>query len=137
MRLDELIQNARDNTEITRSDLIQWQNGINQLFHAIGINVVLTTKHLIDRINDNRNSPHITLGELNVLFRKEFDKYGKKIAQLGPDAQGVLKDLTTKLNLPFVLNWDPQRNQLHLIGKTIMRKKDFQAAGNVFAVEGY
>jgi hypothetical protein len=67
----------------------------------------------------------ITIQELVKLFRDTHSKYGKKIAQMGPDAQAVIKDMQTDINLPFVLNWDERNQELDLVAKTIMRKKNF------------
>jgi hypothetical protein len=57
------------------------------------------------------------------MFKQSYKRYGKKIAQLGPDAEAVLNDMQTDVNMPFVLKWDGK--ELDLVAKTVMRKKDF------------
>jgi len=52
-----------------------------------------------------------------------FKKHGKKIAALGPDAEAVLNDMQTDVNMPFALKWDGK--ELDLIAKTVMRKPNF------------
>jgi hypothetical protein len=42
---------------------------------------------------------------------------------LGPDAEAVLNDMQTDINMPFVLKWDGK--ELDLIAKTVMRKQNF------------
>ena len=47
-----------------------------------------------------------------------------QLAKMGDDAEAVLNDLQTDINMPFVLVWDGK--EFDLIAKTIMRKKDFK-----------
>jgi hypothetical protein len=44
---------------------------------------------------------------------------------MGPDAEAVIKDMRSDVNLPFVLNWDNNNKELDLVAKTVMRKKNF------------
>ena len=81
-------------------------------------------RHFLDRVNDARNKKQITVAELIRLFKQSYKKYGKKIAKLGPDAEAVINDMQTDVNMPFVLKWDGK--ELDLIAKTVMRKKDFK-----------
>ena len=111
---------------ITKSDLNQIERYADRLFAAVGIDVEFT-RHFLDRVNDARNKAQITSAELIRLFKQSFKKYGKKIAQLGPDAQAVINDMKTDINMPFVLNL--KGNELELVAKTVMRKKDFRTSG--------
>jgi hypothetical protein len=83
------------------------------------------TTHFLDRANDARNKTQITLKELAILFKDAYIKYGKRIAQMGPDAEAVIKDMRSDINVPFVLNWDSRNKELDLVAKTVMRKKNF------------
>ena len=74
-------------------------------------------------IKKARNKKQITLAERIRLFKQSYKKYGKKIAQLGPDAEAVLNDMQTDINMPFALKWDGK--ELDLIAKTVMRKPNF------------
>ena len=58
----------------------------------------------MDRVNDARNKKPINSAELIRLFRLTYKKHGKKISSLGPDAQAVIHDMETDVNMPFVLN---------------------------------
>ena len=69
------------------------------------------------------------------MFAKEFRKWGKPIAQMGPDAEAVMKDLSSDINLPFALNWNKQSGMLELVAKTVMRKKNFRTPNKEFPVE--
>jgi len=46
-----------------------------------------------------------------------------------------MKDLQTDINMPFALRWDRDNNELDLIVKTVMRKKDFKTSNKEFPVE--
>ena len=64
---------------------------------------------------------------------RSFKKYGKQIPKLGNDAQAVLNDIKTDINMPFVLKWDGK--EFELIAKTIMRKKDFKTSNKKLSFE--
>lgn len=111
---------------ISQSDLDQIEKYADRLFAAVGIDVEFT-RHFMDRVNDTRNKQQITSSELVRLFKQSYKKYGKKIASLGDDAQAVINDMKTDINMPFVLNVTKD-GELELVGKTIMRKKDFKTS---------
>lgn len=117
---------------ITKSDLAQIEKYADRLFAAVGIDVEFT-RHFLDRVNDERNKKQITTAELVRLFNQEYKKYGKAIARMGPDAEAVMKDMRTDINMPFVLKWTGEK--LELVAKTIMRKKNFRTPNKTFAVE--
>ena len=120
--------------EITKTDLDQLERYADKLFAAVGIDVEFT-RHFLDRVNDERNKKQITTAELTRLFKQSFKKYGKKIAQLGPDAEAVINDMRTDVNMPFALNL--KGGELELVAKTIMRKKDFKTRNTKLAFEQY
>ena len=110
--------------EITKNDLDQIEKYADKLFATVGIDIEFT-RHFLDRVNDARNKKPINSAELIRLFRLTYKKHGKKIASLGPDAQAVISDMETDVNMPFVLNLDKD-GMLDLVAKTVMRKKDFK-----------
>ena len=120
---------------VTRGDLDQLENYADRLFAKVGIDVEFT-RHFLDRVNDERNKKQITMAELTRIFKQEFKRYGKKIAQLGPDAEAVMKDMKTDVNIPFVLVYDRANKELDLIAKTVMRKQNFATPNPVFQIEG-
>ncbi len=117
--------------EITDQDLQQLETYADRLFASLGIDVAFS-KHFKDRINDPRNKKPITMGELTRLFRQVYKQHGKPIAQLGPDAEAVMKDMKTDVNVPFALQWDG--NELDLVAKTVMRKQNFATSNPEFVV---
>lgn len=122
---------------VTQADIDQLEVFADRLFAKVGIDVEFT-RHFLDRVNDERNIKQITMSELTRLFKQEYKRWGKPIARLGPDAEAVMKDMATDINLPFALRWDHKNNELDLIAKTVMRKANFKTSNQEFAVEdGY
>ena len=127
-------QTKHQNKPITKSDLDQIEKYADKVFAAVGIDVEFT-RHFLDRVNDQRNMDQITPSELIRLFKQSYKKYGKKIAQLGPDAEAVITDMQTDINMPFVLNL--KGNELELVAKTVMRKRGFMTSGPKLSFEEY
>ena len=116
---------SKDSLPVTQGDLRNLENYADKLFARVGIDVEFT-RHFLDRVNDERNDKQITVGELIRIFKQQYKYYGKKIAQLGPDAEAVMKDMKTDVNIPFALQWDRNSQDLDLVAKTVMRKKNFK-----------
>jgi len=121
------------NEEVTQADLRSIEQYADKLFKAIGIDVGFT-RHFLDRVNDERNRKQITTDELTALFKKTFEKHGKKIPKLGPDAEAVINDMQSDINMPFVLKWDRDSEELDLVAKTVMRKKNFMTSNQKLTV---
>lgn len=120
--------------EITDKDLKEIERYADSLFKAVGVDIQFT-KHFLERANDARNIKQITPEELMELFRKTFKMYGTRIPKLGPDAEAVLNDMKTNINVPFVLKWDAKSQELDLVSKTIMRKKNFMSPDKKLSVQ--
>ena len=117
--------------EVSQSDLVQIDRYADKIFASLNINVKFS-KHFLDKIKDERNKKPINQAELVRLFRLTYKKHGKKIASLGPDAQAVISDMETDVNMPFVLNL--KKGMLDLVAKTVMRKKDFKTSNQNLSV---
>ena len=113
--------------EITKSDLDQVERYADKLFASLKIDVEFT-KHFMDRVNDVRNVKQITSAELVRLFKQSYKKYGKKIAKMSDDANAVMHDMKTDINMPFVLNI--KTGKIELVAKTVMRKKNFTTSAS-------
>lgn len=118
---------------VSRDDLRKIENYLDALFKAVGIDVSFS-KHFVDRVNDERNKQPITVRDLVQIFTKHYRENAKKIAQLGPGTEAVLKDLSTDVNLPIALHWNRNTNMLDMVSQTIMRKKNFISKGKEFRV---
>ena len=130
--LEKMYRDEYMSEDVTQSELNALERVIDGVFGRIGIDVEFT-RHFLDRANDDRNGKPITIQELGKLFAKEYKRWGKPIAQMGPDAQAVMKDLESDINIPFVLNWNGE--ELELKAKTVMRKKNFKTSNKEFPVE--
>lgn len=115
--------------KISKSDLDYVERVADKLWSNFGIDVEFTT-HFLDRVNDPRNGKQITVDELVRLFNAEYYDYAERVAAMNDNDEAVMKDLFTKLNLPFVIDdkddADPEKD---LVAKTIMRKKNFYNLG--------
>jgi len=131
MRISKLYEYS-DEDYLTQDDLNRLDKFADREFAEFGIDVQFT-RHFLDRVNDERNRRQITAAELEELFQKEADNWGKPIAQMGPGQDGVMKDRSSKINLPFALNWDGKK--LKLVAKTVMRKPNFKTTSKEFPVE--
>ena len=127
--------NADAKKKVKKSDLDQIERYADRIFAAVGIDVEFT-RHFLDRVNDARNVKQITPSELTRLFKQSFKKYGKKISKLGDDAQAVINDMKTNINMPFVLN-KTKGGELELIAKTVMRKRNFSTSNTKMSFENY
>ena len=89
------------------------------------------SKHFAKQVNLLRNKKPITPQELQTLFNKIYSKYGTEFKDLSMDAQGILRDLSTNINVPFYIDKNPKSNKLNLIptkrlvAATVMRNPHF------------
>jgi len=128
----ELAQGLEE--ELTKSDLNQIERIADEWFEDYGIDVEFTN-HFLERVNDPRNGKPISAEELEDLFIKTAEKYGKKLSDFPDNFQAVLNDLRTSINLPFALNYDDRNNEMDLVAKTIMRKRDFKTTNPKLPLE--
>ena len=119
---------ANAEKKITQSDLDQVEKYADRLFAALGIDVEFT-RHFMDRVNDARNIKQITVAELIRLFKQAHRRYGKKIAKMTDQANAVINDMKTDINMPFVIDVD-RKGDMELIAKTVMRKKNFTTSAS-------
>jgi hypothetical protein len=118
------------NENLSSDDLNAFEKYADKLFSTLDLDVEFS-KHFKERINDPRNQKPITSAELIGMFKRAYQKSGKKISEMPPDAEAVLKDMRTDLNSPFVIQYDPKQGDLDLVLKTIMRKKNFATPNEV------
>lgn len=124
--------NKQDAGKVSQKDLNQLEKILDKLFAGVGIDIEFT-RHFLDRVNDKRNGKPITIGELKQLFTKTYSKYASEISKHDIDWQAVIKDVSTNINSPIVLNYD-KRKGLQLVTKTVMRKPNFKTPNRVLKV---
>jgi hypothetical protein len=119
---------------VTQSELNDVERIADEWFEDYGIDVQFT-KHFIERVNDERNGKPISAEELEDLFTQTAEKYGEKLSNLPDDYQAVLFKLRNDINLPFALNYDDKNDEMDLVAKTVMRKKNFQTSNPKLALQ--
>ncbi len=118
--------------EITKSQLDTIETYADKLFAKLGIDIEFT-KHFLDRVNDKRNNKPISVAELMGMFKRLHKKHGKPLSKVDNDFDAVVKDFNNNINIPFAINVTP--NDIDLVAKTVMRKKDFKTSTPVIALE--
>lgn len=116
---------------IPKSVIAQIEKFADFLLNKHGIDIRFT-QHFADRMSDSRNSPCISIDELKDVFRKINKDSGEKIKRI-KNAEAVIKDLQTQLNIPSVINYS-SKNGFEVVLKTIMRKKNFKSPDKTISV---
>ena len=119
---------------ITRRELDALEKILDQLYAQLGLDIEYT-KHFLDRVNDPRNGTQITIAELAAMFTKEFSQHGDKLANLDTGDEGLLTDLMSNINSPFVVKYNRETKELELVMKTVMRKRGFKTSTKIYSVK--
>lgn len=126
---------------ITKTQLQRVEQYADRLFKEYGIDIefqnLYAGTHFLQRLNDPRNIDQITADELRNIFKKASQKYGNVLAKSNDKAEGVLKDMESDINMPFIIKLDKVNGELDFIPKTIMRKKGFYSNSPVFSMETF
>ena len=129
MRINEILrEDAEDRPHLSAEQLAAVERFADKLWEKLGIDVKFGT-HFLERLYRYENDPAISGAELVRLFKQEYQKYGKEIASLPPETEGVFMDLLTNVNLPFVIKQRDEDEPKKILGQTIMRKPSNTAKG--------
>lgn len=120
--------------EVTEQELSHLRHYLIDAFSSLGLDFKFGY-HFYQRVNDARNKQTITIGQLQRLFVKSLKKFGKKIGDLPPGHEVVLRDLATHINVPILRTVGHSDQADQVVAKTVMRKKDFGTSNQVFAIE--
>ncbi len=93
------------------------------------IDIDLTGTHFFSRLNDPRNTPNISVDELESFFDKLSDEKETFIGFIKKYKDIVVKDSETNINIPFM------KMANKAIAKTVMRKKNFQTSNKVISLQ--
>lgn len=115
--------------EVTASQMKDFEKFVDRMFEKFKIDFEFT-KHFGERMNDDRNSPKIKLKELADLIKKIYNKHGNPLKG-NAGAEVVVKDLQSDLNMPIVVKYDSKNDEIDIVAKTIMRKKNFSTPNTV------
>ena len=118
---------------ISREELKEVERFADKLFEGLGIDIAFTN-HFYERLNDPRNGKQITDIELKEMFKDMFLKIGNNLSEMKIDTEAVINDVSSKLNIPFVMTYDSRNNEVDLVSKTIMRKDNFKTSTKKFKI---
>jgi hypothetical protein len=134
-RLRRRNSNTNENFELSENVTQQQINDLekfgDRLLKKFDIDIEFS-RHFADRMNDARNNPDISVAEIQALFKKIAKNKAKNIIN-NKGSEVVLKDLQKDLNLPIVIKIDG--DEIDVIHKTIMRKKNFTTPNKVITYE--
>ena len=116
-------------TFVAWNDLKRLESMLDALFAQVGLDIAFT-KHFWERINGSRGyGGTVSIPELQDAFRKTFTKYGKQIKDKSVNWKAIILDIgKDHLNMPFVLNWNPQEKEMSIVALTAMKKRNFLAS---------
>jgi hypothetical protein len=120
---------------LTVGQMREFEKLVDKMFERFKINFDFT-KHFRERMSDERNDPCITLRELAIMIRKIYEqnkKDGKTLSKF-KDAEAVVKDIQTNLNMPIAVEYDRSKDELRVAAKTILRKKDFYTSSKIIKI---
>jgi hypothetical protein len=121
-----LRENVISETYVSDRELKRLEQELDNLFASNKIDVDFT-QHFMDRVRDERNVKDITIEELRHIFKNVYAKYKDVLKGYGVGFEGVFRNDPTEINIPFTLQWDKANNELDLVAKTTMRKRDFKS----------
>ena len=98
----QMIPVADLQAKFTQRDVDDVEKFADRILKKYDIDIEFT-RHFIDRLNDPRNNPEIKVAELQRFFKKIQKNKGQNIRS-NPDVELVLKDMSSNLNLPVVIN---------------------------------
>lgn len=124
------------NPEISRSELKEVERQLDQLFKSLNIDIAFTN-HFFDRLNDARNKKQITVQELIELYTSLYTKFGVKLSKSSGEVSKLIKSLSSDINIPVAIKYDPRKKEVAIVALTTMRKKNFKTKGDTIAVESY
>lgn len=112
---------------LTTAHMKAFEQFVDKMFAKFNIDFEFT-KHFRERMSHERNDPCIDMKELASMIQKIYKKYqnGEKSLSKFVDAEAVIKDMQTDLNMPIAVEYDRKSDDLIVIAKTIMRKKNFR-----------
>lgn len=130
-------RNIQENTcpIITKKHMDSFEIIVDRLFDKFGINFEFT-KHFRERMSDGRNIPCIDMQELGMMIKNIYrkKKAGKSILSSHANTEAVLRDIQSDLNIPVAIEYDRKNDDLVVVAKTIMRKKNFKTRNKIIKV---
>lgn len=120
---------------ISRDHMKAFEKFVDRMFEKFGVDFDFT-KHFRERMSDTRNNPCIDIKELANMIQKIYRQKtaGKSPLSKHADSEVVLKDIQSDLNMPIAIEYDRKKDEIRVVAKTIMRKKNFRTPNPVVKV---
>lgn len=126
-----LIMLLKDIVEMAQSSMAPLENAIDNMFRELELDVYFSN-HFKQRILDNGTEARdvdVSAQDIFKAFNKLKIKYGDALfnARRNPkEFVGILKDISTNLNIPFTIDYDKFNKRFHkLTAITLMKKRNF------------
>lgn len=135
LRFKQFVVEAETCPILTVEHMKAFEKFVDKMFEKFNIDFEFT-KHFRERMTDSRNDPCIDMKELAAMIQKIYKKYqhGEKSLNKFVDAEAVVKDIQSDLNMPIAVEYNRDKDELEVIAKTIMRKKNFSTPNPVLKV---
>lgn len=135
LRFKQFVTEADSCPILTVAHMKAFEQFVDKMFEKFDIDFEFT-KHFRERMTDTRNDPCIDMKELAAMIQKIYKKYqgGEKSLNRFVDAEAVIKDIQSNLNMPIAVEYNRKDDELVVIAKTIMRKKNFSTPNPVLKV---
>lgn len=135
LRFKQFVTEADSCPILTVAHMKAFEQFVDKMFEKFDIDFEFT-KHFRERMTDTRNDPCIDMKELAAMIQKIYKKYqgGEKSLNKFVDAEAVIKDIQSNLNMPIAVEYNRKDDELVVIAKTIMRKKNFSTPNPVVKV---
>jgi disulfide oxidoreductase YuzD len=133
--LDMICESDTTCPVLTKEHMKAFEKIVDRLFQKFNIDFDFT-RHFRERMSDDRNNPCIDIKELATIIQKIYakKKAGGELLSKHKDTEIVLKDIQSDLNIPMAIEYDRRNDELRVVAKTIMRKKNFRTPNTVVKV---
>lgn len=135
LRFKQFVVEADTCPILTVEHMKAFEKFVDKMFEKFDIDFEFT-RHFRERMTDARNDPCIDMKELAAMIQKIYKKYqnGEKSLNKFVDTEAVIKDMQSNLNMPIAVEYDRKNDDLVVIAKTVMRKKNFSTPNQVLKV---
>lgn len=121
------LQKIREDINVSQDELDSIERYADKVMHPIDVDF---SPHFFDQLQNKRNRPDISIGELIRFFNRLKRRKKDLISFLNKFREVVATDDKTNINIPFL------KKSKQAIAKTIMRKRDFKTYDPVLNFEG-
>ncbi|MAR89311.1 MAG: hypothetical protein CML06_00310 [Pseudomonadales bacterium] len=115
---------------ISADDISTLEHVLNEKFSKERLRFKMSVHFVRDRMNHERNTPPITITELQGIFNRLTTIHISKLLKLKHNESFNVRCLTTDINIPCVMSKSVSSGgaqSSEVIAITVMRKKDFKA----------